>query len=226
VKGMGAAGLARAKLAEDGSWTQSPLAKITAELRAAHQRQASARSRATSVFQFGKESRGPHGHGEPAQLHLAKKLGLIPEYGHGGKWSFLWVVNPPLFEYDEETGTGPPAHHAFTRPVTTTCVELLETDPGRSSATATTSCSTASRSAAARAPPRPRGAGEGVPGARHRRPRRPGDKFGFLLDALKYGAPPHGGIAIGMDRLAMLFSGAQSLRDVIPFPKTRRAPTS
>jgi len=63
-------------------------------------------------------------------VHLGKKLGYIPEYGSGGQWKFLWVVNPPLFEYDEEAKTWVAAHHAFTRPHDED-VLYLQTDPGR-----------------------------------------------------------------------------------------------
>ncbi len=154
------------------------------------------------------------------RVHLAKKLGLIPEVGHGGKWKFLWVVNPPLFEYDEEHKSWAAAHHAFTRPHDD-YVELLETDPGKvlcyrydlvlngfeigGGSIRLHDPQVQAKVFAA--------LGIGEDEAR--------EKFGFLLDALRFGAPPHGGIALGMDRLAMLLSGAETLRDVIPFPKTQ-----
>ena len=156
------------------------------------------------------------------RVHLAKKLGLIPEVGHGGKFELLWVVNPPLFEYDEEHEDAGPRRTTPSRARTTTASTCSTRIRARSSATATTSCSTASRSAAARS-------ASTIPRCRRRSSarsasptRRRAQKFGFLLDALRFGAPPHGGIALGMDRLAMLLSGAESLRDVIPFPKTQK----
>jgi aspartyl-tRNA synthetase len=155
------------------------------------------------------------------RVHLGKKLGLIPETGHGGKWNFLWVVNPPLFEFDDDKKAWVAAHHAFTRPHDES-VPLLETDPGRvlcwrydlvlnGFEIGGGSIRLHDPAVQARVF---RALGISDDEAR--------SKFGFLLDALKFGAPPHGGIAIGMDRLSMLVSGADSLRDVIPFPKTQK----
>lgn len=221
VKGMGSKGLARAKVDEAGQWVQSPLGKsISNELRVALNEAIGAEPGDLLFFQFGKEAMVQTVMAN-LRVHLAKKLGLIPESGHGGKFEFLWVINPPLFEYDDEAKTWVAAHHAFTRPHDD-CVDLLDKDPGK------VLCyrydlvlngfeigggSIRLHDPAIQAKVF---AALGIADEEAR------EKFGFLLDALRFGAPPHGGIAIGMDRLTMLLSGAQSLRDVIPFPKTQK----
>ena len=221
VKQMGSKGLARAKVDGQGNWTQSPLAKtITPELRAAINAKTEAKEGDLLVFQFGKESVVQTVMAN-LRVHVAKKMGLIPESGHGGHFNFLWVVDPPLFEYDDEKKTWAAAHHAFTRPHDA-CVGMLETDPGKvlchRNDLVLNGFEIGGGSIRLHDPEVQakvfRAIGIEAEEARQ--------KFGFLLDALRFGAPPHGGIAVGMDRLAMLLSGAESLRDVIPFPKTQK----
>jgi aspartyl-tRNA synthetase len=221
VKGMGAKGLARAKIDAEGNWVQSPLAKmITPEARRAINAQLEVKDGDLVLFQFGRESVVQTVMGN-LRIHLGKKLGLIPESGHGGQWNLLWVVDPPLFEYDDDRKGWVAAHHAFTRPHDD-CVDLLDKDPGKVLCwrydLVLNGFELGGGSIRLHDPVvqakvfRALGISEEEARA----------KFGFLLDALKYGAPPHGGIALGMDRLAMLLSGGESLRDVIPFPKTQK----
>ena len=130
AKGNGAKGLARAKIAEGGEWTQSPLAKtITPEARLAINEACGAQSGDLLLFQFGREAL-VHQVLSGLRLSLGKRFGLIPAHGSGGQWRFLWVVNPPLFEYDEEAKRWVAAHHAFTRPHDED-VGFLQTEPGR-----------------------------------------------------------------------------------------------
>jgi aspartyl-tRNA synthetase len=221
VKSMGAKGLARAKVAPDGTWTQSPLAKtISEEARKAINEATGAKAGDLILFQFGKESLVQTVMAN-LRVHLAKKLKLIPEVGHGGRFELLWVVDPPLFEYDEDSKRWSAAHHAFTRPQDAS-VPFLETDPGKvlchrydlvlnGFEIGGGSIRLHDPIVQARV-----FTALGIDDEEAKR------KFGFLLEALRMGAPPHGGIALGMDRLAMLLAGAESLRDVIPFPKTQK----
>ena len=220
AKGAGARGLARAKVGEGGEWTQSPLSKtISPALRTAINEACGAKPGDLIVFQFGKPSL-VHTVMANLRVHLAKKLGLIPEVGSGGRWEFLWVVDPPLFEYDEERRTWVAAHHAFTRPHDDD-VQYLRTDPGRVKCwryDVVLNGFEIGGGSIRLHDPRVQAEVFAAMGIGEEEAR---SKFGFLLDALRYGAPPHGGIALGMDRLAMLLTGAESLRDVIPFPKTK-----
>jgi len=224
VKGFGARGLARAKVAENGEWTQSPLAKsITPEARAAVNAAVGATPGDYLFFQFGRPKLVNAVLGG-LRLHLGHKLGLVPK----GQWNFLWITGFPLFDlaegqpgHEDAHGRLVAAHHPFTAPRSED-VPLLESDPGKVKARAYDLVLNGNEIAGGSLRIYQRDvqakvfAALGLTEADFRA------KFGFLLDAFKFGPPPHGGIAFGVDRLAMLLCGADSLRDVIAFPKTQK----
>jgi aspartyl-tRNA synthetase len=152
------------------------------------------------------------------RLKVAKEEKMIPEES----WHFLWVVDFPLFQWDEESQRYFARHHPFTSPKLDQ-LDALESDPGRVLARAYDVVLNGLEL----------GGGSiriNRPDLQERMFRALGitddearSRFGFLIDAFRYGAPPHGGIALGVDRMAMLMARAESLRDVIAFPKTARA---
>ncbi|SAK43775.1 aspartyl-tRNA synthetase [Caballeronia fortuita] len=137
-------------------------------------------------------------------------------------WKPLWVIDFPMFEYDEEENRFVAAHHPFTSPKDEH-LEYLETDPGRCLAKAYDMVLNGWEIGGGSV----RIFQEDVQSKVFRALKIGAEearlKFGFLLDALQYGAPPHGGIAFGLDRIVTLMSGADSIRDTIAFPKTQRA---
>jgi aspartyl-tRNA synthetase len=221
AKSMGASGLARAKVGPDGAWTQSPLAKsVTPELCRAINAATGAKEGDLLVFQFGRTSL-VHTVMANLRVHIAKKLGLIPEVGHGGKWNFSWVVDPPLFEYDEDSKRWTAAHHAFTRPHDEH-IDLIESDPGKVLCYRYDLVLNGFEIAGGSIRLHDPNVQARVFKALGIGPEQAQEKFGFLLSALRFGAPPHGGIALGMDRVAMLLNSTDSIRDVIAFPKTQK----
>jgi aspartyl-tRNA synthetase len=151
------------------------------------------------------------------RLHLGDKLGLTRK----GEWQFLWLTDPPLFEVDDDTREIAAAHHPFTSPRAED-EHLLESAPERVLARAYDLVLNGVEVGGGsirihRSELQARAFQALQIGEDEQRLR-----FGFLLDAFKYGPPPHGGIAFGLDRLAMLMTNAESLRDVIAFPKTQK----
>ncbi len=152
------------------------------------------------------------------RLIVAKKLDIIDK----SKFNLLWIVEMPFFEYNEETQHWDAMHHPFTMPLDE-CLEYLDTDPGAVRAkcydlvlNGIELCSGSIRINDCELQQKMfRSLGmtdEEIE-----------TKFGFLVEAYKYGAPPHGGLGLGLDRLAMLLCGADSLRDVLAFPKVENA---
>ena len=220
-KQMGSKGLARAKVNEGGNWTQSAFAKsISESLRNAINNACNAKPGDLILFQFGPTEK-VHTVMANLRLLLGRKLKMIPEVGTQGDWNLLWVVDPPLFEPNED-GSWAAAHHVFTRPVDED-ISKLETDPGMVKCyrydLVLNGFEIAGGSIRLHMPEVQKKVFQTI-GLSEEEAR---DKFGFLLDALTYGAPPHGGIAFGMDRIAMLACQTESIRDVIAFPKTARA---
>ncbi len=147
------------------------------------------------------------------RLTVAKRLGIIPD-----TYNFLWITEFPFFEYNEETGNWDAMHHPFTSPLDES-IEYLDTDPEKVFAKAydlVLNGVELSSGSIRITDPALQGKMFKALGLSDEEAH---EKFGFLTDAFKYGAPPHGGMGIGLDRLVMLMCGCDSLRDVIAFPK-------
>ena len=137
-------------------------------------------------------------------------------------WRPLWVVDFPMFEYDEEESRYVAAHHPFTSPKDEH-IQYLETDPSKCLAKAYDMALNGWEIGGGSVRIHREDVQSKVFRALKIGPEEARLKFGFLLDALQYGAPPHGGIAFGLDRIVTMMAGAESIRDVIAFPKTQRA---
>ena len=153
---------------------------------------------------------------------LRTKLGHEKGYLDGSAWQPLWVVDFPMFEYDEDNQRWSACHHPFTSPKDGH-EALMETDPGACLAKAYDLALNGWEMGGGSVRIHRSEVQERVFQALGIGPEEQQAKFGFLLDALKYGAPPHGGLAFGLDRIVTMMAGAESIRDVIAFPKTQRA---
>jgi aspartyl-tRNA synthetase len=142
---------------------------------------------------------------------LADRLGLVPE----GEWAFAWITEPPLFEWSDEEGRWVSVHHPFTSPATDDLAP--ETARARAYDLVLNGWELGGGSVRIHRPDVQRRVLDALGFSREEADAR----FGFLLEAFRYGVPPHGGIAFGLDRLSMLLAGEQNIREVIAFPKTQ-----
>ena len=152
------------------------------------------------------------------RLIAAKKLGIIPE----DKYNFVWITEMPFFEYDEENDSWVAAHHPFTMPMEE-CLDYLDSDPGNVRAKAWDLVLNGTELSSGSMRITDYELQQRMFEALGMTDEEIEAKFGFLVDAYRYAAPPHGGMGIGLDRLAMIMCKADSLRDVVAFPKVQNA---
>jgi aspartyl-tRNA synthetase len=221
-KRIGAGGLVYFKLPSDGSDTYSSVkAEVLKTENVEAAVQAAGASAGDLVLVLAGEAPKVYEQMGALRLHMADELGLITR-DDLGPWNFLWVTEFPLVEWSAEAGRHVAMHHPFTSPHPDDFDTMLES-PGSTRARAYDLVLNGSEIGGGSIRIHQRE-------VQHKMFRLLGideeeaeQRFGFLLDAFRFGAPPHGGIAMGFDRIIMLLAGAPSLRDVIAFPKTQRA---
>ena len=213
----GAKGLVWLKCDADGNWT-GPVAKNLGEGVGQKIREALAAEPGDlaliSADSFEVTCKALH----TLRKHLGKTLALYDDQA----MNFAWVVDFPMFARDEETGGWAAMHHPFTAPRPED-LDKLGTDPGNCRAIAYDLVINGSEAGGGTIRIHDRATQQQVFDLLGISPEMANERFGFLLDALASGAPPHGGIALGIDRWVMLFGHLDSIRDVIAFPKTQRA---
>ncbi|MBU1002463.1 MAG: aspartate--tRNA ligase [Proteobacteria bacterium] len=216
VKIYDAKGLAWIKVKAEGEW-QSPIVKFFSE----EEKQGLAQRLGMQVgdivfFQAGPAVMVNTALGQ-LRNELGKRLGLIDPK----KFNPLWVTDFPLLEYDAESKRYVALHHPFTAPVGG--VEALQADPGKVLSNAYDMVLNGSEIGGGSIRIHTQEMQQAMFQALGIGEEEAREKFGFLLDALEFGAPPHGGIAFGLDRLIMILTGSSSIREVIAFPKTQKA---
>ncbi len=217
VAQFGAKGLAWVKMKADGEW-QSPIAKFFSdEERAAMTSALNAEEGDLLFFGADKKSVVLPVLGE-LRLEVARRLDLLDKK----VFNFVWVTDFPLMEYDENKKRFQALHHPFTAPKDED-LDKLESDPGSVYSQAYDLVLNGTEIGGGSIRIHQRDIQSKVLKALDISDEEANDKFGFLLKALELGAPPHGGLAFGLDRLLMIITGSDSIRDVIAFPKTQRA---
>ena len=224
AKQRGAKGLAYVLIQEDGELT-GPVAKNITDAERAGLAEATGAKPGDCIFFAAGEAKASRALLGAARVEIGHRTGLIKD----GEWSFVWVVDAPMFESAAEaTESGDVAlghsawtavHHAFTSPKPE-FMDTFDTDPGSALAYAYDIVCNGNEIGGGSIRIHRRDVQERVFGVMGIGEEEAQEKFGFLLDAFKYGAPPMGGIAFGWDRVVSLLAGVDSIREVIAFPKT------
>ncbi|MBI1996765.1 MAG: aspartate--tRNA ligase [Deltaproteobacteria bacterium] len=216
VATFGAKGLAWTRIAAEG-W-QSPIAKFLSDAEQKEVERIAGAQVGDAILFSADTAKIVHDALGNLRLHLGEKLGLIPE----NEFAPVWIVDFPLMEFDPAEKRYVALHHPFTAPLEED-LHWLESDPTKVRSKAYDLALNGMETGGGSIRIHQVELQKKILGMMGIGAEEAEARFGFLLEALTFGAPPHGGIAFGIDRLAMLLSGAKSLRDVIAFPKSQRA---